>query len=237
MKNGDGSFFYALLENVSFQALLTYHNRPLDVWGTVNYVDKNGIPVISVERYEAPYPGLKFQLINGTQRPVKLNGMPATVFTTDDGKSYVQMSTDGTLVNSFIGNVGDKVYAEVLLIPDEIVGGYPSMRVFNMGLAINPKNGEPTTITITADQPYVLEEALSPENYTPPVATIEKVELVYYIPDPQRTPPDPNADPQYIQPAWRFYGHYSNGDEFEILVQALKQEYLLPELAPYTPPG
>ena len=237
MKNGDGSFFYALLENVPFQALLPYHHRPLDVWGTVNYVDENGIPVISVEKYEAPYPGLTFQLIQGTQESVELNGMPATIFTTDDGKRYVQMSSDGSPVNAIIGNIGDKVYAEVLLIPDEIFGGYPAMRIFNIGLAINPKNGEKMTITITADQPYVMDEVTTPENYIQPTATIEKVELVYYIPAPQRTPPNPNADLPYIQPAWRFYGHYSNGDEFEILVQALKQEYLLPELARYTPPG
>jgi hypothetical protein len=63
------------------------------------------------------------------------------------------------------------------------------------------------------------------------------VEVVYYIPDPRYGLPESGTDPQYIQPAWRFYGHYSNGDELELLVQALKQEYLLPELAPYRPPG
>ena len=71
---------------------------------------------------------------------------------------------------------------------------------------------------------------------TAPTLTIEKVELVYYVPDPRASSPDPSA-PIYIQPVWRFYGHYSNGHRFEILVQALKEEYLLPELAPYTPPG
>jgi predicted O-linked N-acetylglucosamine transferase (SPINDLY family) len=80
-----------------------------------------------------------------------------------------------------------------------------------------------------------VDEALAPENYVPPQATIENVELVYYISDPHYIVPD-TAQP-YIQPAWRFHGHYSSGDEFEILIQALKQEYLIPELAPYTRPG
>ena len=92
-------------------------------------------------------------------------------------------------------------------------------------------------MTITADQPYVMDGALDPEEYIPPDATIEKVELVYHLSDPRYAPPAANASPQYIQPAWRFQGHYSNGDEFEILVQALKQEYLLPEIEGFTPPG
>ena len=31
---------------------------------------------------------------------------------------------------------------------------------------------------------------------------------------------------QYVQPAWRFTGHYTSGEEFEILVQALFENYL-----------
>jgi LysM repeat protein len=237
MKNEGGSFSYALLEDVTFEAMLPYHHRPINVWGTVNRVNENGTPIISVERYEAPFPGLRFQLVQGTQQMIEIDGLPATLFTRDDSKSYVQASPNGSLDNSIIGNIGDQVYAEALMIPDEIVGGYPVMRVFSMGMAVNPKNGEPATIEITADQPFVLEEGLSPENYILPTATIEKVEVVYYIPDPRYGLPESGTDPQYIQPAWRFYGHYSNGDELELLVQALKQEYLLPELAPYRPPG
>jgi len=69
-----------------------------------------------------------------------------------------------------------------------------------------------------------------------PQATIESVELVYYTSNP-RYLPDPDTAEQYVQPAWRFHGHYSNGNEFEILIQALRQEYLLPALAPFTRPG
>jgi len=63
------------------------------------------------------------------------------------------------------------------------------------------------------------------------------VELVYYAPDPRTRRQDVGSDAIYLQPAWRFYGHYSDGSEAEFLVQALRQEFLLPELEPYTGPG
>ncbi len=68
-------------------------------------------------------------------------------------------------------------------------------------------------------------------------ATIESVELVYFTPDQRYAIPDPTAEPVYIQPAWRFQGHYWDGSEFEILVQALKDEFLLPEIDAIEPPG
>jgi hypothetical protein len=233
----EDSFLYTVLENVSLEALLPYHHRPLEIWGTVNYVDQNGMPVISVEKYEAPYPGLTFQLVQGTQKSIEINGAPVNIFTTEDGKEYVQMTRDGLLDMSIAGDIGDTVYAEALFIPDETFEGYPVMRVFNLGLAVNPETGQALGIQLTADQPNVIDEALVPENFDWPAATIEKVELVYYIPNSRYVTFAEGSDAEYIQPAWRFYGHYESGNEFEILIQALKQEYLLPELAPYTRPG
>ena len=138
---------------------------------------------------------------------------------------------------SMVGEIGDKFYAEVLFIPDETRLGYPAMRIFNMGFAVNPRNGESANATVTADQPYVIDEAVVPQDYIPPTLTIEKVELVYYVPDPRYSDQNPSTGPQYIQPAWRFYGHYSDGSEVEFLVQALKQEFLLPDLVPARSPG
>jgi LysM repeat protein len=236
IKNEDG-FLYTLLEDVSFEALLQYQHLPLDVWGTVNRVDQNGTPVISVEKYEAPYPGLKFQLVQGTQSHIEINGAPVPLFTTEHGKSYVQMTRDGLLDMSIAGDLGDPVNAEVLFIPDESFEGYPTIRVFNLLPATTPDTGEPIPLTITADQPIVIDETIATENYVYPEATIENVELVYYTPDSRYASFGEGSDAEYIQPAWRFYGHYDNGNEFEILIQALKQEYLLPELAPFTRPG
>jgi hypothetical protein len=105
-------------------------------------------------------------------------------------------------------------------------------------MAISPKNGQPLELTITADQIYKYDDPIvTTEVYVPPTVTIEKVELVYFVTNQRWQVDHLDEDPQYIQPAWRFYGHYSNGDEFEILVQALKEEYLLPELAPYIQGG
>ncbi|HMR99045.1 MAG TPA: hypothetical protein PKE62_07290 [Anaerolineales bacterium] len=89
------------------------------------------------------------------------------------------------------------------------------------------------TPTIIIETPIVINDPA----FTPPTATLEIIELAYHVRYPPYALADPSAGIQYAQPVWRFYGHYSNGDEFEILVQALKEAYLLPELAPYTPPG
>jgi LysM repeat protein len=236
IKREDG-LLYTLLENVSFEALLPYHHRPFEIWGTVNRVDQNGTPVIQVEKYEAPYPGLTFQLAQGTQKSIEINGAPVNIFTTEAGAEYVQMTRDGLLDMSIAGDIGDQVYAEALFIPDETFEGYPVMRVFNLGLAVNPDTGQSLGIELTADQPNVIDEAFVPESFDRPAATIEMVELVYYIPDSRYVTFSEGSNAEYIQPAWRFYGHYDNGHEFEILIQALKQEYLLPELAPFTRPG
>jgi hypothetical protein len=105
-------------------------------------------------------------------------------------------------------------------------------------MAIDAKSGQPSELNVTADQPSISKEPQTAGGVVmnSPTATIEKVELVYFVSDP-RYLTDSNAGYPYLQPAWRFYGHYSNGDEFEVLIQALQDQYLLPELAPYIPPG
>ncbi len=225
---------YMLLEGEDLQPLQQNNNRPVDIWGVVDHLNENGMPVITVERYEIPFPDLSFQILRGTQKLTEVEGQPATLFTTGDGKTYVQLYTDGTTGSSLIGVEGDEVLLEALIIPDEAFGGYAALRVFGGSLAINPKNGQPVELTVTADQPPAVDEPSPSANPTPPTAAIEKVELVYYVPDPRYVPA---SDQRYIQPVWRFYGHYSNGDEFEVLIQALKEEFLLPELAPFAPPG
>jgi hypothetical protein len=131
---------------------------------------------------------------------------------------------------------------EALIIPDEKYGGYPTIRVYNSATAISPKNGKPVELTITSDQPLVSNEPQiqnTAEPHTPPSLTIEKIELVYMVSNPLYQANDPNASRRspYIQPAWHFSGHYSNGDAYDILIQALKQEFLSPEIAPYIQGG
>ncbi|HEY5271337.1 MAG TPA: hypothetical protein VII97_13455, partial [Anaerolineales bacterium] len=177
-------------------------------------------------------------VLKGTQKSIQLEGQPATLFTTDAGKTYVQLTSGGTIDHSEIGHEGDPVLIQALVIPGESLGGYQVLVVFSAQMAISPKSGQPTELTITADQPYVMDKPQTTDTAViiPPTATVEKVELVYFVSDPRYTT-DANAGYPYLQPAWRFYGHYSNGDEFEVLIQTLRDEYLLPELAPYIPPG
>jgi len=202
-------------------------------------VDQNGTPVINVERYEVPFPDLQIQLLQGTQRLTKEEGQQVILFTTTDGTSYAQMLLYGIPdTTTILGSEGDEVLLQVLAIPGETFGGYPTLYVFSVGMAVN-QNNQPLGMSITANEPYVVNEIASSATgaFVGPAATIENVELVYYIPNPRYTPFPKDSSAEYIQPAWRFYGHYSDGDEFEILIQALKQEYLLPELAPFTRPG
>ena len=108
---------------------------------------------------------------------------------------------------------------EALAIPDETVAGYPDIRVFNSAPATSPRNGQPVELTVTSDQPPVSDEPATPatnETYAPPTITIEKVELVYSVSNPFYQANDPAAASRspYLQPAWHFYGHYSNGDTF-----------------------
>ncbi len=229
---------YLLLTGENLKELEKYHNRPVDIWGTIESVDSAGAVTVEVDRYEIPYPDLTFQIVQGTQALIDIQGQSVVTITTADGKTYAQFTAYGDPdPYGMVGNTGNQVLVEALAIPDETFGGYPVLRIFGISMAVNPKNGQAQEMQVTADQPYVIDEPQTPENYTAPTATIEKVELVYYITDPRYIIPSPNGGPRYLQPVWRFYGHYSHGDEFEILVQALRDEFLLPEVETIEPPG
>jgi hypothetical protein len=224
---------YYLLQGEGLSTLDAYHNRPVNIWGTVSAYNQNQTPVVTVQRFEVPYPDLKIQIVRGTQKKTTLAGESGVVFTAEDGSRYAQLSPNGisTPGETILGVEGDLVEMEVLIIPGETFAGLPGMRTFGGGLAVNPKNGQTTSREITADQPQVITES---DQASPPMPelTIEKIELVYFTSDPRYATAYPDAMSPYLQPVWRFYGHYSTGDEAEILIQALKQENLLPEAAP-----
>jgi len=234
----EGENFNLKLEGTGLQDLEQYNNLPINIWGTITSLDEFGNMTANVERYAIPFPDLRIQIFKGQQKVTPINGQSAVLFATTDGKTYIQAILNGDPFNddALIGHEGDQVLLEGFNIPDEFNSGYPVLRIFG-GSVATAKDGSATEMTVTADQPYIYDEAPSTEGFNPPTATVEKVELVYYLPNLQSGNINPSADAKYIQPAWRFYGHYSTGDEFEFLVQALQQEFLLPQLAPYTPPG
>ncbi|MBV6395632.1 MAG: hypothetical protein HFACDABA_01210 [Anaerolineales bacterium] len=233
--NDNNSFSYLLLEGENLEPLQAYQNRPVDIWGTIETHD-NGQYFLKVDRYEIPFPDLKFQILHGTQTPIVLDGQPVTLFTTDDGKTYAQLNPSGGADGSTVGNLDDEILIEALIVPDETFGSYPALRIFSAATATNPKNGEAQEMQISADQVYIVDEAAEGEQ-APPSMIIERVELVYYMPDPRYLAGELEPDQKYLQPAWLFAGHYSTGESFFILVQALNQEFLLPEPAPHTQPG
>jgi hypothetical protein len=233
-KPNESPFFYATLEGNEVQKLEAYHNHPVDIWGTVTGVDQNGMPQIQVERYEIPYPNIQFQILTGKQKVAELDGERVALFTTADGSSYVQLTSTGFPDITMPAAEGSDVLLQILAIPGETFGGYPALRVFDGVGAVNPKDGQPVEFTGSADQFNIIDESVQPgmENYVPPDLTIEWVELVYYVPDQSMDMSRTGPDFRYLQPAWRFFGHYSDGSEAQFLVQALKQEFLLPELVP-----
>lgn len=234
----DGQAHFMRLTGDNLQELAQYHNKPVNLWGVIEQADEFGTMTARVERFEIPFPALQFQILRGTQASVVIEGQPAILFTTSGGARYVQITPSGDVDSSILGNEGDEVLLEALVIPDESFGGYPTLRVFSGALAISPKNGQPIELTITADQVYTLDEpVVSTDAYTPPALTIEKIELMYYVTNPYWQADRLDGSPLYIQPVWRFYGHYENGGVFEAIVQALEEEYLLPELAPYIQGG
>jgi hypothetical protein len=229
---------YYALAGANLNSLDAYHNRPLTIWGIVTgYQTQYPIPIVTVEQFEIPFPDLEFQVLTGAQKLVTVDGQQATLFTSQDGQVYAQIMSNGAPDSAILGREGDTVFMEVLVVPDEMFGNYPAMRVFSGGMATSPKNGQPTELEVTANQPYVMEEPQDAQPVAIPTLTIETIELAYFTSDPAYAQSYPAAMTPYIQPVWRFYGHYSDGSEVEVLVQALKQEYLYPEPAPSVEPG
>jgi hypothetical protein len=214
------------------EALNAYHNRPIDIWGTISGSDKKtGETILTVERYEVPYPDLQFQSVTGAQKIETVEGQSVILINADDGATYIALMPVGAAAAMLIADPGkapnlndpatvpepvsERLTYEALIVPGESVLGYPGMRVFNS----IPEMIEP--LFFNSDEPNVY-----PGPPPPTTMTIEKIELTYFAHD-QRWQ---NYDSAYLQPAWRFSGHYEDGSEFEILVQALKPEFLLPEI-------
>ena len=96
-------------------------------------------------------------------------------------------------------------------------------------------------LPLTANQIRVYDNAANPEvpDTTPLSLTIDSIELEYFVNNPYYQVNDPNYERRstYIQPVWHFQGHYENGDSFDMMIQALKREFLSPQLSPGITPG
>ncbi len=227
-----GSIVYTM-EGSILSELDSYNGLPILVTGMI---DKTGKLV--VDSYKFPYPDLHFQILKGTQKVEPLAGQNVVVFTTEEGTSYVEYLATNNIPNttSIIGIQGDLIEEEVLIIPDETFAGLPVVHTYQSALV--QENG--ATMEPQANQIHTINESdLQTPNYVQPNLVIDQVELVYYVSNPYYQVNDPNYSLRspYIQPAWHFRGRYEDGGEFDILIQALKQEFLLPEIAPGLSPG
>jgi LysM repeat protein len=232
--NNDGSSQLYFLDGVDLQA---YQNKVLKITGTLDHIDDNFNPVIKVDQFQDPYPNAQFEILRGTQYISQVNGQDVTIFITNDGRTFAELNPYGEVFAAMFGDIhGKESQLEVLILPDEYVGDYPALRVFS-GLPVTDTQEE---LQITANQIPIIEESLNinnQESYTPPALTLEKVELMYFVTNPHWQVDHLDGGTLYLQPVWRFYGHFDSGGEFEVLVQAFKQEYLLPELDPFIPGG
>jgi hypothetical protein len=213
------------------QALDANHNRPLKIWGTVTGYNAFHVPLLSVDRYEIPYPDLEFNILIGKQELSTREDKPAMLLHAEDGKTYVMTGLFGDVAGSEmqVGNFGDRVSVEGLLVPCELFSGLPVLRTFGMSMVTE---GQAVDMTSYASQPNVSMEQTGNVNAEPPTVTIDSIQLVYYTANPRYAANYPEAMTPYLQPVWLFSGRVSNGNIIEIYVQALQQQFLLPEAAP-----
>lgn len=215
------------------EGLTALHNLPVRVWGEVSE-PINGQPSIRIERYEEVFPGLRVQAWLGTWENARVEGQDVLLFTAQDstledvppGTKYVIFSpgieTGGPEVHGGVGRPGDIVLYEGLAVPGQQFGGYPVIHVFS-GAVANERQSLDGYAT-----PAPMPESSSPDaapGLPQGQATIDQIELIYYTTDTRGGPRDPSY-PVYVQPAWRFVGRYTDGTRLEILVQALREEYL-----------
>ena len=225
---------YYLVKGENLQQLQAVANRPIKIWGTVSY-DEMGTAFLTFDRFEPLYPDIPFEIVTGTQQNTEINGTNVVFFTTGN-TTYVQMLPSGGYPDYSIYEDAGEVNLEVLRIPDETYAGYPALRVFNSGPAINNVTGEPLQLPSVTDKLEVYPDPYgNADEFVQPDINIENVELIYLTNNPayrDSDNPDAPVGQGYIQPVWHFQGHYSNGDVLDILVQALQQEYLSPHLTP-----
>lgn len=226
--SGGASIF--TMEGPSLSELDAYNALPILITGKI---DKTGNLV--VDSYKIPYPDLHFQIMKGTEKAEQLAGQTVVVFTAQDGKSYVEFLATNNIPNdqSFVGVQGDLIQQEVLILPDESFGGLPVAHVYQR--SIIQENGPELQVQANKMQVFTPDnDPNAPVDFAQPNLTIDHVELVYFVSNPYYQVNDPNYNQRspYIQPAWHFQGHYDDGSIFDVLIQALKQEFLLPELAP-----
>lgn len=223
----EGGLYYQL-EGENLESLSDFEGMPIVIWGSIRR-DDSGVLYLNMEKFELLYPDLEFQTLKGTQELKNYNGVEIVLFH-HEGNSYAQLSSNGAYPDVNYYPNGD-VNIEVLIVPGETFAGYPAIRVFMSAPAEDPNTGQPMELpSREAINSPIPDPFGNNDTYVQPDFIVDTVELAYYVIDP-KTQYDVSANPagtQYIQPVWYFHGHYTDGNQVDILVQALNQEYLTP---------
>lgn len=220
------------LQGSNLEPLQNVANRPIEIWGHINLdvLDRPFVlPFLEMEKFESLYPELQFQVLSGTQELQETNSGEQVLFTTQ-GTTYILLGSSGGYPAGNLFLDTEMVNIEVLQVPGETYAGFPALRVFSVGPAVDPNTGEPVELLYRAtDHIEVVPDPFgNADPYSLPNVTIEKVELVYYYSNPPYPEDHPEAQEHYIQPAWHFHGHDDYGIVLDIFIQALKPEYLSP---------
>jgi hypothetical protein len=231
VEGSDGVTYVAHLSGAGLSGIEQYNAMPIKVWGHVDSVDSSEM-YFTVDRFEEAYPGLRIQAWIGKEEAVTLEGKDALLFTTLDGQQYVLKNSIGYGDQVRIGQPGDTVIREGLLIPGLIFGGYPVIQEMAGQMASGQTDlsgytimsSQPSVYDHTQEQPYV-----APESVIQGQVSIEQIELVYLAYSLAGCPVDAatyNPEMMYVQPVWRFRGQFEDGRRFEVLLQALTDSNL-----------
>jgi hypothetical protein len=215
------------LDGAALSGIEKYHLQPVRVWGMVRGLNAYKIPILTLERYEPVYAGLKIQGWLGQEQVATVQEKSVLLFTSDDGHTFVVKESLGPNFDpANQGPFDQKFFVQGFLLPGQSWGGY---QVVDLLMKTYFGTDDPGNLeglkNIPAFEPNVVPEANSPS--LPGGAKIENVELVYLAKDLAGAPQP--TSPIYLQPVWCFSGHYDNGSPFEIYVQALTDTYLLPD--------
>jgi hypothetical protein len=229
---GDLSGWSASLSGPNIGDLVQYQGLPMRIWGTVSEIGPDGWPVIEVERFEEVYTGLRFQAWLGTWQPVELGGKQVLLFTDADGQQYILSHSISYGTDAAIGRQGDRVIIEGLAIPGKTFGGYPV--IDESGGSMAEGRSDLNGYQLSSGNIHVWDESGSSEAQAAQVegrGIVENVDLVYAAASLQRCGGNRETDPEqapwlYVQPVWRFTGHFEDGRTFEIQVQALPDQYV-----------
>jgi hypothetical protein len=231
VETDDGMSFVAELSVYGLSGIEQYNAMQIKVWGHVDSVDSNEM-YFTVDRMEPAYPGERLQAWIGKEEPVTLEGKEVLLFTTLDGQQFILKASIGYGAMVRIGQPGDTVICEGLLIPGLTFGGYAVMdeRAGSMANGQTDLSG----YTIMSNQPSVIDHTqevpvVSPASIIQGQVSIDQIELVYLAYSLAGCPVESasnNPEMMYVQPAWRFRGQFEDGRRFEVLLQALTDSNL-----------